>query len=202
MDCMSIRSELVGDDPIELFQRWLADAQATEPNDPNAVALATSTKDGVPNVRMVLIKHACADGFSFFTNATSQKGHELAENPNAALCFHWKSLRRQVRVMGTVTSLPEDAVNDYFHSRSRASQIGASVSKQSHVLPSRDLLEDEVAAFTKTHSDGDIPRPPFWRGYQLRPTSIEFWADGAARLHDRRLFTREGENWTSVLLYP
>jgi pyridoxamine 5'-phosphate oxidase len=201
-ECMAMRNELVGDDPIVLFQRWLTEAQATELNDPNAVALATSSKDGVPNVRMVLIKHAGADGFSFFTNSLSQKGHELAENPHAALCFHWKSLRRQVRVMGAVTLLPEEAVDDYFHSRSRASQVGAAVSEQSHVLASRELLEDRVAAFTKTHAEGDIPRPPFWRGYQLRPTAIEFWADGADRLHDRRLFTREDTLWTSVLLYP
>ncbi len=197
-----MRSELTGDDPITLFQGWLAEAESTEPNDPNAAALATATASGVPNVRMVLIKNICPDGFSFFTNAQSQKGQELAGNPQAALCFHWKSLRRQVRVMGPVTPLAEEAVDQYFHSRSRASQMGACVSEQSHVLASRELLEKQVAAFAETHKDGEIPRPRFWRGYMLQPAAIEFWMDGAARLHDRRVFHREGQTWTSTLLYP
>ena len=202
MEPMAIRSELVGDDPISLFKRWLGEAETTELNDPNAVALATATHDGIPNVRMVLIKDVSDQGFSFFTNAQSHKGHEIAENPKAALCFHWKSLRRQIRVGGSLKPLPAEAVDHYFHTRSRASQIGACVSQQSHVLASRDVLEAEVAAFAETHRDGEIPRPEFWQGYLLQPATIEFWADGANRLHDRRLFQQDGSSWTSVLLYP
>jgi pyridoxamine 5'-phosphate oxidase len=202
MKFMSMRSELVGDDPIGLFKRWLGEAEASEPNDPNAAALATSTQDGIPNVRMVLIKDVSNEGFSFFTNAQSQKGQEIAENSRVALCFHWKSLRRQVRVAGSVKPLPVESVDHYFHTRSRASQIGACVSQQSHVLASRKVLEAEVAAFERIHKDGEIPRPTFWRGYLLQPASIEFWMDGANRLHDRRLFQRSDSSWNSVFLYP
>lgn len=198
---MTTRPELEGDDPIPLFHTWLHLAETSEPNDPTAAALATATSSGVPSVRMVLIKGIDACGFSFYTNSHSQKGRELAENPHAALCFHWKSLRRQVRVAGTVSGLAPETADRYFHSRSRRSQIGAAVSHQSHALTSREELEQEVAAFAREHV-ADVPRPAFWCGYLLQPTSMEFWIDGPDRLHDRLLFTRLGERWHRTLLYP
>ena len=181
---------------------WLKDAEASEPNDPNACALATSTPDGVPSVRMVLLKGYDSAGFRIFTNGDSRKGHELQANPRAALCLHWKSLRRQVRIEGKVTELPGEAVDEYFHSRSRGSQIAAAVSKQSHELASRAELEASVAAFTQNHEGGDIPRPEFWKGYLLHPTAVEFWSDGANRLHDRLLYERRGDHWERKILYP
>jgi pyridoxamine 5'-phosphate oxidase len=199
---MELRNEFIGDDPIEIFKRWLEEAGHVEPNDPNAAALATSTKDGVPSVRMVLIKDVQPAGFSFFTNAASRKGVELAENPHAALCLHWKSLRRQIRVTGEVSLLPDDTVDRYFHSRSRASQIAAVVSEQSQVLPSRDVLERRVQEYTQAHPEGEIPRPCFWCGYLLKPNAIEFWINGTDRLHDRLYFERTGNYWTTSLLYP
>lgn len=198
---MKIRPELEGEDPVPLFQSWLKLAESSEPNDPTATALATCTRAGIPSVRMVLVKGVDATGFTFFTNAYSQKGRELAENPHAALCFHWKSLRRQVRVTGVVTGQPEEAIDRYFHSRSRRSQIGAAVSQQSRPLGSREELEDKVKVFEAEHQ-GEIPRPPFWCGYLLKPESVEFWIDGPDRLHDRLLFTRDDAGWGRVLLYP
>ncbi len=199
---MNVRSELQGEDPIALFQEWLKQAEATEPNDPIAAALATATPDGYPSVRMVLVKRVDERGFSFFTNAESRKGHDLEENPKAALCFHWKSLRRQVRVRGEVMALPGSEVDEYFHSRSRKSQIGAAVSLQSRPLPERTVLEQAVAQFTAEHAEGEIPRPDFWRGYTIHPQTIEFWMDGPDRLHDRRVFTAGEAGWTTALLYP
>lgn len=199
---MTTRPELDADDPIALFHQWLEAAQGTEPNDPNAAALATATAEGVPSVRMVLIKQATATGFCFYTNEGSQKGHELAETSHAALCFHWKSLRRQVRVTGTVASLPPQVSDEYFHSRSRRSQIGAAVSRQSRPLSSRQELEAEVADFKAQHEQGEIPRPNFWHGYCVKPENIEFWIDGADRLHDRLLFTCKDGSWSKTLLYP
>ena len=198
---MTTRPELEGDDPVPLFHTWLHLAETTEPNDPTAAALATATASGLPSVRMVLVKGIDSAGFSFYTNAHSQKGRELAENPHAALCFHWKSVRRQVRVAGTITGLPQDVCDHYFRTRSRRSQIGAAVSHQSHALTSREQLEKQVAAFAQEHPD-EIPRPSFWCGYLLQPTSIEFWIDGPDRLHDRMLFTRFGDRWHKALLYP
>ena len=188
-------------DPIALFQRWLNDAEAGELNDPNAVALATATRDGMPSVRMVLMKRVDNDGFRFYTNVDSQKGTELAENPRAAMCFHWKSLRRQVRVSGTVTELPAADVDGYFHSRSRLSQLGAAASQQSRVLASREVLEARVKEL-EAKFPGEIPRPDYWRGYLLRPERIEFWKDGAGRLHDRFLFSRDGDAWRKKRLFP
>ena len=188
-------------DPIALFQRWLNDAEAGELNDPNAVALATATRDGMPSVRMVLMKRVDNDGFRFYTNVDSQKGTELAENPRAAMCFHWKSLRRQVRVSGTVTELPAADVDGYFHSRSRLSQLGAAASQQSRVLASREVLEARVKEL-EAKFPGEIPRPDYWRGYLLRPERIEFWKDGAGRLHDRFLFSRDGDAWRKERLFP
>lgn len=193
--------ELSTRDPIETFGDWMREAERSEPNDPNAVALATSTPDGMPSVRMVLMKHADRKGFCFFTNAESEKGVHLAENPRAAMCFHWKTLRRQVRIQGTVTELPGEDVDLYFHSRSRRSQLGAAVSDQSRPLRSREELEDRVRRFSEEHP-GEVPRPVYWRGYCLSPRRIEFWTDGKDRLHDRLLFSRLGDGWTVQRLYP
>ena len=188
-------------DPIALVQRWLKDAEGQEVNDPDAVALATATRDGMPSVRMVLMKRVDNDGFRFYTNAGSQKGTELSENPRAAMCFHWKSLRRQVRVSGTVTELPAGDVDEYFHSRSRLSQLGAAASLQSRVLASREVLEARVKEL-EAEFPGEVPRPDYWRGYLLRPERIEFWKDGAGRLHDRFLFSRDGDAWRKERLFP
>jgi len=188
-------------DPLALFDTWFKAAQESEPNDPNAAALATATAAGAPSVRMVLVKRVGDRRFCFFTNAESQKGRELAANPRAALCFHWKSLRRQVRAEGTISELAASDVDTYFHSRSRASQIGAAVSDQSRVLASREELEEQVRQFGERHP-GEVPRPVYWRGYHLSPERIEFWIDGPNRLHDRFLFTREGDRWERCRLYP
>ena len=198
---MSALDDWAAVDPIARYHEWLRQAEGSEPNDPNAAALATSTADGEPSVRMVLVKRVDENGFCFFTNAESQKGTQLAENPRAALCFHWKTLRRQVRVAGTVTELESSEVDAYFHSRSRKSQMSAAVSAQSRPLKSREELVDKVNAFAQEHP-GEIPRPPFWRGYRVRAERIEFWMDGADRLHDRILFTRGGDGWLRTRLYP
>jgi pyridoxamine 5'-phosphate oxidase len=188
-------------DPMEVFDSWLKQAQESEPNDPNAAALATSTPDGVPSVRMVLAKQVGGRPFCFFTNAESRKGLELASNPRAALCFHWKSLRRQVRVEGKVSALAASDVDKYFHSRSRASQIGAAVSQQSRILKTREELESRLRTFGEQHP-GEIPRPGFWSGFHLQPERIEFWLDGKNRLHDRFLFTKGETRWQKSRLYP
>lgn len=188
-------------DPIELFAQWLKDAESTEPNDAIAAALATSTPDGVPSIRMVLVKRVDERGFCFFTNAESKKGKELEANPRAALCFHWKTLRRQVRVEGPVTELDAVDVDAYFHSRSRKSQIGAAVSDQSRPLSSREELETKVEKFAAAHP-GEVPRPEYWRGFCIHPEQIEFWMDGENRLHDRFLVTRDAGKWKSTRLYP
>ncbi len=189
------------EDPLDLFDRWLGEAEQAEPNDPNAAALATATPEGEPSVRMVLVKRVMPDRFCFFTNAESQKGRELEMNRRAALCFHWKSLRRQVRVEGTVHELEAQAVDAYFHSRSRASQIGAAISDQSRILKSRKELEERVRRFSETTA-GEVPTPACWRGFRIQPKRIEFWINGADRLHDRFLFTRKGEGWNQVRLFP
>ena len=199
---MTTRPELQGEDPIQLFRDWLSLAETSEPNDPNAAALATCSSSCKPSVRMVLVKSIDDLGFTFYTNADSQKGRELTENPQAALCLHWKSLRRQVRVTGSISELPPAMTDSYFHSRSRRSQVGAAVSLQSRPLPSRQTLEEQVAAFARGHTTDEVPRPSFWRGYVLQPESVEFWIDGADRLHDRLLFTHAGDQWTTTLLYP
>lgn len=189
-------------DPLQTYHQWFAEAQASEPNDPNAAALATATPDGVPSVRMVLVKQVDARGFCFFTNAESQKGTELTANPRAALCLHWKSLRRQVRVQGRITELPGADVDAYFHSRSRRSQLGAAVSQQSRPLASRAQLEQQVDHFAASHP-GEVPRPAYWRGYCLSPERIELWQDGPDRLHDRFLYTSSGNGpWSETRLYP
>jgi pyridoxamine 5'-phosphate oxidase len=193
--------EISTSDPLAFFDTWLKEAEASEPNDPNACALATTTSSGAPSVRMVLAKRVRDQRFCFFTNAESQKGRQLAENPRAALCFHWKSLRRQVRVEGAITGLASSDVDTYFRSRSRASQIGAAVSDQSRPLANRELLEDRARAFAQAHT-GEIPRPDYWRGFCLHPQRIEFWQNGDHRLHDRFLFTLQGSAWQRSRLYP
>jgi pyridoxamine 5'-phosphate oxidase len=192
----------MADDPIALFDTWFAEAKASEPNDPNAMALATADGDGRPSVRMVLLKGHGPDGFVFYTNREGRKAGDLAANPQAALLFHWKSLRRQVRVEGAV-SLASDAESDaYFASRSRDSQLGAWASDQSRPLDARATFEARFEAAKARFAGGDVPRPPFWGGYRVAPERIEFWQDRAHRLHERRLFTRNGADWTEGLLYP
>ena len=191
------------DDPLRLFTAWLADATASEPNDPNAMALATVDADGMPNVRMVLLK-GLDTGFVFYTNFESAKGRELLASGKAALCFHWKSLRRQVRVRGPVAVVDDAEADAYYASRPRGSRIGAWASKQSRPLEGRFALEAEVARTTARFGIGEIPRPPHWSGFRLMPLSIEFWHDRPFRLHDRAQFTRTaaGAPWTKLRLYP
>lgn len=189
-------------DPIALFSEWLGEATASEPNDPNAMALATVDADGLPDVRMVLLKGHDARGFVFFTNFESAKGRELLGQPKAALCFHWKSLRRQVRVRGAVTLVDTEEADAYFASRSRGSRIGAWASKQSRPLESRFALEKAVAVWTAKFGISEIPRPEYWSGFRIEPAAIEFWSDGMFRLHDRVLFTRSGDGWEKTRLYP
>lgn len=200
MDMETFGAE-VAVDPIALFRMWMRDAEAGELNDPNAVALATATADGAPSVRMVLMKQLDERGFSFYTNAESRKGVELSENPQAAMCFHWKSLRRQVRVEGKVVELSAAEADEYFHSRTRGSQLGAVASQQSRLLESRETLKLRVKEAEAAFS-GEIPRPAYWKGYVLQPERIEFWVQGVARLHDRFLFVHEGEQWTKERLFP
>jgi pyridoxamine 5'-phosphate oxidase len=190
-----------GLDPLALFGVWMKDAEASEGNDPNAVALATASCDGMPNVRMVLMKRVDERGFAFYTNAESQKGVELRENPRAAMCFHWKSLRRQVRISGAVAELPDADADEYFHSRSRLSQLGAVASQQSRVLASREVLVDRVKEL-EAEFPGKISRPEYWKGYVLSPERVEFWNDGSGRLHDRFLFTRSADGWRKDRLFP
>lgn len=189
------------DDPIELFRGWMKEAIATEPNDPDAVALATVSPDGMPSVRMVLMKCLDDRGFSFFTNAESQKGRELQHNPRAAMCFHWKTQRRQVRIEGVVRELPAEEADAYFHTRARRSQVGAAVSAQSRPLESRMALEAAASEYERQHP-GVIPRPAYWCGYVLQPARIEFWQDGAFRLHDRIVYVRSETTWRKTRLYP
>jgi pyridoxamine 5'-phosphate oxidase len=190
-------------DPHSLFDAWFAEAKASEPNDPEAVALATADPAGRPSVRMVLLKGHDARGFVFYTNSESRKGGELAANPQAALLFHWKSLRRQVRIEGTVSPVDPAEADAYFASRSRDSRIGAWASDQSRPLESRALFEARYAALAADYEGREVPRPPHWWGYRLVPGRIEFWTDRPHRLHERRLFTRGPDGgWREGLLYP
>jgi pyridoxamine 5'-phosphate oxidase len=188
-------------DPISLFAEWLATAEASEPNDPNAMALATVDGEGVPDVRMVLLKGHDAQGFVFYTNFESAKGQQLLAHPAAAVVFHWKSLRRQVRARGAIARVRDAEADGYFASRSRASQVGAWASQQSRPLTSRADLEAAAADYARRYPDV-VPRPPYWSGFRLAPTEIEFWQDGAARLHDRVMFSRERDGWRRTRLYP
>jgi pyridoxamine 5'-phosphate oxidase len=189
-------------DPLALFDAWFAEAQTSEPNDANAMALATATAEARPSVRMVLLKGHGPDGFVFYTNAESRKGREIAENPHAALLFHWKSLRRQVRIEGSLTEVTSTEADAYFHSRPRVSQMGSAASDQSRPLDSRKTYLDRVEALAARLEGQTVPRPPHWTGFRLAPDAFEFWHDRPNRLHERRRFTREGERWTSTLLYP
>ena len=191
------------DDPIELFKLWMNDAKKSEPNDPNAVSLATSNNN-FPSVRMVLLKDFSQNGFIFYTNLNSQKGNELKENPKAAMCFHWKSLLRQIRINGVVTQVADDVADKYYNSRSYESRIGAWASKQSKELTSRDQLIDSIKEYKDKYNDeNNVPRPNHWSGWILSPQSIEFWLDGDGRIHERLKYVKDGNGqWIKSLLSP
>lgn len=191
-------------DPLELFGAWYAEADKSEPNDPSAMTLATVGADGTPSARMVLLKDYDSAGFVFYTNYESRKGRQLLAHPKAALLFHWKSLRRQVRLEGAVSQTTPEEADAYFATRARGSQIGAWASEQSRPLATRFALEKRVAEYTAKHVIGTIPRPPYWSGFRLEPLLIEFWQDGAFRLHDRLEYRRgsPAEPWTTRTLYP
>lgn len=189
-------------DPLSLFDEWIADARASEPNDPEAMALATARSDGQPHVRMVLLKGHGADGFVFYTNEQSAKGDQLRENQRAALLFHWKSLRRQVRIEGAVERVSGEVADSYFATRTRESQLGAWASDQSRPLDRRETFESRFDEMKRRFEGSDVPRPPHWGGYRVVPDRIEFWTDRPHRLHERRLFTRQEGGWSEGLLYP
>ena len=192
-------------DPFDLFGDWFGEAEKSEPNDPNAVALATADETGQPAVRMVLLKGYDRNGFVFYTNLESDKGRDLSANPKAALLFHWKSLRRQIRIEGPVSPVSNEEADEYFESRARGSQIGAWASEQSRPLEGRYDLEKRVARFTAKFGISAVPRPDHWSGFRVVPSRMEFWKDGAFRLHDRFVFTRSDSSaadWTVQQLFP
>lgn len=192
------------DEPFALFESWFAEAKTSEPNDPNGMALATVDADGLPNLRMVLLNGRGPDGFVFYTNTQSQKGEELLGQPKAAALFHWKSLRRQIRIRGPVSRVSDTEADAYFQSRPRDSRIGAWASQQSRPLESKFALEKAVASYALKFGVGEVPRPPHWTGFRIAPVYMEFWRDGAFRLHDRIVFRRASpsEAWTKTRLYP
>lgn len=196
-------SEIPSSDPLGLFERWFAEALEAEPNDSNAMALATATPEGAPSVRMVLLKGHGPEGFTFYTNAESRKGTQIRANMQAALLFHWKSLRRQIRIEGPLEEVSSELADSYFHSRPFVSQVGSAASAQSRPLDHRQTyvnrVEELEAAFREA---GEVPRPPHWTGFTLAPQRIEFWLDRPNRLHDRREFIRDGDGWRDTLLYP
>ena len=192
----------MSNDPFALFETWFAEARAAEINDSNAMALATTGADGQPHVRMVLLKGHGPDGFTFYTNQQSNKAIQIAERGFVALLFHWKSLRRQVRIEGQVLSVDAGIADAYWATRGRDSQLGAWASDQSRPLADRETFEARFAAMEAQFAGGDVPRPPHWSGYLVRPACIEFWQDREHRLHERRLFTREGQGWGEGMLYP
>ena len=192
------------DDPFKLFEKWFEEAKTKEINDPNALALGTANKEGIPSVRMVLLKGFNKNGFVFYTNLNSQKGNEIKNNPNATMCFHWKSLLRQIRITGTLKQVDDKVADDYYSSRAYESRIGAWASKQSSVLKSRKELLDNLESFKKKYNDEkNVPRPNHWSGWNLKPLSIEFWLDGDNRIHERLKYTFNEKNfWTKSLLSP
>tara|TARA_B100000678_G_scaffold250966_1_gene226065 strand:- start:3399 stop:4016 length:618 start_codon:yes stop_codon:yes gene_type:complete len=195
-------SALPHGDPLALFDTWMTEARASEPNDSNAMALATATPEGRPSVRMVLLKGHGSEGFTFYTNAHSRKGEEIRANMHAALLFHWKSLRRQIRIEGPLSQVADATADEYFHSRARESQLGAVASDQSRPLEDRAVFVDRYRAAEKRFEGQEVDRPAYWTGFTLVPERIEFWLNRDNRLHDRRVFTREGDGWSSTLLYP
>ena len=195
--------ETLPDNPFDLFNEWYQEAVGQEPRDPNAMALATVNTEGMPSVRMVLLKGVQNGTFVFFTSKESRKGQEMTENPHVALCFYWKSLNRQIRVEGIATPIDGEEADSYFASRPVGAQIGAWASKQSQLLSSREELEERMAEMSQRFGDDVIPRPDHWVGYQVMPIAIEFWADRPFRLHDRIVYTPEGDgSWTQSRLYP
>tara|TARA_A100001011_G_scaffold6151_1_gene7075 strand:- start:411 stop:1037 length:627 start_codon:yes stop_codon:yes gene_type:complete len=192
------------DDPFELFEKWFDEAKKKEINDPNALALGTANKEGIPSVRMVLLKGFNKNGFVFYTNLNSQKGNELKENPNASMCFHWKSLLRQIRIVGTLKQVDDKIADDYYNTRAYESRIGAWASKQSSTLKSRNELLNNLENFKKRYNDKDnVPRPNYWSGWNLKPSSIEFWLDGENRIHERlKYILDKNNNWGKSLLSP
>ena len=191
-------------DPFELFEKWFEEAKKKEINDPNALALGTASKKGIPSVRMVLLKGFDKNGFVFYTNLNSQKGNELKENPNATMCFHWKSLLRQIRIVGTLNLVDDKTADDYYNTRAYESRIGAWASKQSSILKSRDELLNSLENFKKKYSKKDkVPRPDHWSGWNLKPSSVEFWLDGDNRIHERLKYSLDKNgSWTKSLLSP
>jgi len=192
------------DDPIQLFKIWMDEAKKSELNDPNALSLATSNKDNFPSLRMVLLKEFNQNGFVFYTNLNSQKGKELKENPKASMCFHWKSLLRQIRVSGTMTKVDDEVADHYYNTRDYESRIGAWASNQSKKLKSRDELMNSIKKFKQKYNDEkEVPRPSHWSGWNLSPTSIEFWLDGNSRIHERLKYMKDKNNsWVKFLLNP
>ena len=192
------------DDPFELFEKWFAEAKNNEINDPNALALGTASKEGIPSVRMVLLKGFDKNGFVFYTNLNSQKGNEIKDNPNATMCFHWKSLLRQIRITGTLNQVDDKVADNYYNTRAYESRIGAWASNQSSILKSRDELLNALKDFKKKYKDKDnVPRPNHWSGWNLKPLSIEFWLDGDNRIHERLKYNLNEKNvWTKSLLSP
>jgi pyridoxamine 5'-phosphate oxidase len=192
------------EDPFELFKYWFEEAKNKEINDPNALALGTATKTGIPSVRMVLLKGFDENGFVFYTNLNSQKGNELKSNPNATMCFHWKSLLRQIRIVGTLNLVDDKTADDYYNTRAYESRIGAWASKQSSILKSRDELLNSLEIFKKKYNDKyKVPRPDYWSGWNLKPSSIEFWLDGDNRIHERLKYVLDENNkWSKNILSP
>ena len=192
------------DDPIKLFKFWMDEAKKAEPNDPNALSLATSDKNNFPSVRMVLLKDFNQNGFVFYTNLNSQKGNELKENPKVAMCFHWKSLLRQIRISGIVTQVNDEVADQYYNSRGYESRIGAWASKQSEELSGRDQLINSIKEYKNKYNDENkVPRPSHWSGWNLSPSSIEFWLDGESRIHERLKYIKDSSGqWRKSLLSP